>query len=103
MDISGIRLKHTCLIGDGRYDFWVTVPNVCNVISRVEVFNSMFVNQMRANSTTEMERSGIGVRYGDGFAQELMAQVLDLFGTSDDVVVNERKGYEARSMRLTLK
>ncbi len=55
---------------------------------------------MSAESTTEMERSGIGVRYGDGFAHELMAQVLHLVGTSVDVVVHEHKGYGVRTYEV---
>jgi hypothetical protein len=58
---------------------------------------------MSANSTTEMERSGIRVRYGNGFAQELMAQVLHLFGTSVGVVIHEHKGCEMSKYEVDTK
>ena len=81
MDISRIRLKHLCLIRNGRYNFGMTVTDVCYIVSGVEVFNSSFIDEESAESATEVERSGIGVRYGDGFAHELIAQAFDLVRT----------------------
>ena len=69
-------------MGNGRYNFGMTVSNMCNIVSCVEILNTPIVNEMSAKSATEMERSGIGVRYGYGIAHELMAKTFHLVRTS---------------------
>jgi len=59
----------------------MTVTDMCYIVSSVEILYSSFIDEMSAESATEVERSGIGVRYGDGFAHELIAQAFDLVRT----------------------